>query len=41
VFRRQRVDDEILDDWVTDVNNLLDLVNHTCNLIDRERRRNG
>jgi 26S proteasome regulatory subunit N5 len=36
VFRRQRVDDEILDDWVTDVNNLLDLVNHTCNLIDRE-----
>lgn len=36
VFRRQRVDDEILDDWVKDVNNLLDLVNHTCNLIDRE-----
>lgn len=36
VFRRQRVDDEILDDWVKDVNNMLDLVNHTCNLIDRE-----
>jgi len=35
-FRRQRRDDEILDDWVQDVNGLLDLVNHTCNLIERE-----
>lgn len=36
VFRRQRMDDAILDDWVEDVNTLLDLVNNTCNLIDRE-----
>ena len=36
LFRRQRRDDEILDDWVQDVNSLLDLVNHTCNLIERE-----
>lgn len=35
-FRRQRLDDDILDDWVGDVNKLLDLVNHTSNLIDRE-----
>ena len=36
VFHRQRPDDEILDDWVNDVNSLLDLVNNTCNLVDRE-----
>lgn len=36
VFRRQRMDDDILDDWVQDVNSLLDLVNNTANLIDRE-----
>ena len=36
IFRKQRLDDEILDVWVDDVNKILDLVNHTCNLIDRE-----
>lgn len=36
VFRRKRGDDEVLDDWVQDVNSLLELVNNTCNLIDRE-----
>lgn len=36
VFRRKRTDDAVLDDWVQDVNSLLELVNNTCNLIDRE-----
>jgi 26S proteasome regulatory subunit N5 len=36
VFHKQRPDDEILDDWVKDVNSLLDLVNNTSHLIDRE-----
>ena len=35
-FRLVRSDNEILDEWVHDVNSLLNLVDSTCNLIHRE-----
>lgn len=40
-FKMVRGDDEILDEWVTDVNKLLTLVDETCNLIHREEEKYG
>ena len=38
-FRKKRTDDEVLDEWVEDVNKLLSLVDETCNLIHREEEK--
>lgn len=38
-FKKKRTDDEVLDEWVEDVNNLLTLVDQTCNLIHREEEK--
>lgn len=35
-FKLQRSDNEVLDEWVHDVNSLMNLVDSTCNLIQRE-----
>lgn len=40
-FHKVRGDDEILDEWVADVNQLLTLVDQTCNLIHREEEKYG
>lgn len=36
-FIVRKTEDEILDDWATDVNRVLDLIDNTSNLIQREQ----